>query len=257
MVAVLLERLQHIPGVIELYEYMTVEGSFFMVMELPPGAVSLSSYMRSDNGEPLSMDEVKRLFGKNVETVQSCLVAGVSHKDIKPENVLLFRDESTGELDIRLIDFSCWEMAERHWGTFTGGTPHCWPPQFIRSRRFLHTPAAVWSLGALLYHIVCRQDPFDSVASVRRASPPFPSNIPRPCRDLIMRCFEKDPWNRPSFCGILSHPWMTGLRVSCFRLETARAFKKRNPKAKKEGQQGLCRHVVSRVLSSVKWCRLC
>ncbi|XP_076034543.1 serine/threonine-protein kinase pim-2-like [Oratosquilla oratoria] len=172
-------------------------------MELPPGAVSFLNYMKIDNGEPLSMDEVKRLFDKIVETVQYCLLAGISHKDIKSENVLLFRGKSTGDLDIRLIDFGCGEMAERHWGTFTGGTPLCWSLEFIRSGSFLHAPTAVWSLGAILYHMVCRDDPFDNLASVRRAGPLFPSNITRLCRDLIMRCFEKDPWTRPSCRGIL------------------------------------------------------
>ncbi|XP_076041969.1 serine/threonine-protein kinase pim-1-like [Oratosquilla oratoria] len=257
MVAELLERVQHVPGVIELFDCVTQQGSFFMVMELPPGAVSLASYKKS---EPLSMGEIRRLFGKVVETVHGCFLAGVSHKDIKPDNVLLFRDESTGELDIRLIDFGCGELTEQYWGTFTGGTPVYWPPEFVTSGRFLHAPAAVWSLGALLYHMVCREDPFDNLASVRKASPPFPSGVPRLCRDIIMRCFEKDPWTRPSFRGILSHPWMVAgqqqHQVLCFRLETARVFKKSNPKPRREEGQGLC-HVVSRALSTIRWPRLC
>ncbi|XP_076041845.1 serine/threonine-protein kinase pim-1-like [Oratosquilla oratoria] len=256
--AELLERVQHVPGVIELFDCITVEGSFFMIMELPPGAVSLASYTKSDHIELLSMGEARKLFGKIVKTVHSCFLAGVSHKDIKPDNVLLFRDESTGELDIRLIDFGCGELTEEHWGTFTGGTHLYWPPEFVTSGRFLHAPAAVWSLGTLLYHMVCRYNPFKSLASVRRASPPFPSTVPRLCRDLIMRCFDKDPWSRPSFRGILSHPWMVGVQqqqVPCFRLETARVFRNSNPKPRREEGQGLC-HVVSRALSSIRWPRL-
>ncbi|XP_076041957.1 serine/threonine-protein kinase pim-1-like [Oratosquilla oratoria] len=260
MEAELLERVQNVPGVIELLDCINDQGSFFMIMELPPGVVSLASYKKSDDTKPFSMGETRRLFGKIVETVQGCFLAGVSHKDIKPDNVLLFRDESTGELDIRLIDFGCGELTEHHWGTFTSGTALYWPPEFVTNGRFLHAPAAVWSLGAILYHMVCLDNPFDSLASVRKASPPFPSSVPRLCRDLIMRCFDKDPWSRPSFRGILSHPWMVGgqqqQQFPYFRLETVRVFKNSNPKPRREEGQGLC-HVVSRALSSIRWPRLC
>ncbi|XP_076057269.1 serine/threonine-protein kinase pim-2-like [Oratosquilla oratoria] len=149
--------------------------------------MSLYDYIENDND--LSNVEVQRLFKKIVTTIKGCFEAGVSHKDIKPENILLFREKSSGQLDIKVIDFGCGEHITSYKGTHTGGTRIYWPPEYIKGGKFLHMPATVWSLGTLLYYMVCRHDPFYTNASICRASPSFPKNVPNLCRDLIVRCF--------------------------------------------------------------------
>ncbi|XP_076067676.1 serine/threonine-protein kinase pim-1-like [Oratosquilla oratoria] len=229
MEAALLGKVQHIPGVIRLYDCFTNDYSFFMIMELIPEALSLYDYIEDDNDIPI--DEVRRLFTEIVKIVKSCMEAGISHKDIKPENILLFRDKNTGRFDVKLIDFGCGEYVRSYKGSDTGGTRIYWPPEYIRGGRFLHVPATVWSLGTLLYYLICRDDPFHSNESIQKADPPFPKNVPRPCRDLIMRCFVKDPWERLSFNGILSHPWLKVKDLDVhLELETAKVLKNRTPK---------------------------
>ncbi|XP_076047046.1 serine/threonine-protein kinase pim-2-like [Oratosquilla oratoria] len=212
-------------------------------MELIPSAMSLYDYIENDN--KLTNAEVQGLFRKIVTTIEGCFKAGVSHKDIKPENILLFRDKSSRRLDIKVIDFGCGERISSYKGTDTGGTRIYWPPEYIKGGKFLHIPATVWSLGTLLYYMACRDEAFYTDASICRANPSFPKNVPKLCRDLIMRCFVKDPWDRLSFHGILSHPWLAG-HPSCLsngkkrktdfiaelELETANVAR-RNPKRKK------------------------
>ncbi|XP_076047638.1 serine/threonine-protein kinase pim-3-like [Oratosquilla oratoria] len=118
--AALLKKVQKIPGVIKLCDYFTTGDSFYMIMELIPSAISLYDYIENDND--LSNVEVQKLFKKIVRTIKGCFEAGVSHKDIKPENILLFRDKSSGQLDIKVIDFGCGERITSYKGTDTGGT---------------------------------------------------------------------------------------------------------------------------------------
>ncbi|XP_076036046.1 serine/threonine-protein kinase prk-2-like [Oratosquilla oratoria] len=139
--AALLQRVQKVPDVIKLYDCFTTKDSFYMVMELIPSAVSFVDYIRS--GKELPMTEVKTLFRKIVLTVEGCLQAGVSHKDIKPHNVLLFRNASTGKFDIKLIDFGCGERITGYKGKITGGTPIYCPPEYIKGNEYLHVPASV------------------------------------------------------------------------------------------------------------------
>ncbi|XP_076038670.1 serine/threonine-protein kinase pim-2-like, partial [Oratosquilla oratoria] len=246
--AALLQRVQQVPGVIKIIDSFSSEDSFYMVMELIPSAMSLYDYIETSNQLPIA--QVKRLFTKVVKAIQGCIDVGVSHKDIKPENILIYRDDSS-RFDIKVIDFGSGELITSYNGKKTGGTPIYWPPEYINGGKFIHVPATVWSLGTLLYYLVCREDPFNSNASIRRAKPPFPNNVPKLGRDLILRCFKKDPWSRLSLRGILSHPWLTGLPCSPstttedqmdvhihLHLETAQIFRKKHPKNNRRVNQG-------------------
>ncbi|XP_076033071.1 serine/threonine-protein kinase pim-2-like [Oratosquilla oratoria] len=200
MEASLLHKVQTVPGVIKLYECFISEGKFYMVMELVPKATSLYDYMEKSGKLPIK--DIKRLFIDIVKTVQRCLNAGVSHKDIKPENVLLYQEPVSGEYRIKLIDFGCGETIKGYQGRHTGGTTIYWPPEYLADGEFLHVPATVWSLGTLLYYLVCQDDPFYDEGEIEKAHPPFPEDLPHQCRDLIMKCFVMDPWERPTLHGI-------------------------------------------------------
>ncbi|XP_076062509.1 serine/threonine-protein kinase pim-2-like [Oratosquilla oratoria] len=186
------------------------EGGFGCVYQAKRIVDAMSLYDYIEDGNDLSNVEVQRLFKTIVTTIEGYIQAGISHKDIKPENILLFRDKGLGELDIKVIDFGCGERIKGYKGMHTGGTRIYWPPEYIKGDKFLHVPATIWSLGTLLYYMACRDDPFYTDASICRASPSFPKNVPSLCRDLIMRCFVKDPWARLSLHGILSHLWLAG-----------------------------------------------
>ncbi|XP_076037113.1 serine/threonine-protein kinase prk-2-like [Oratosquilla oratoria] len=162
--AALLQRVQKVPDVIKLHDCFSTKDSFYMVMELIPSAVSFVDYIRS--GKELPMTDVKTLFRKIVLTVEGCLEAGVSHKDIKPHNVLLFRNASTGQFDIKLIDFGCSERITGYRGKITGGTRIYCPPEYIKGNEYLHVPATVWSLGTLLFYLVCHYNAFRTNDSI-------------------------------------------------------------------------------------------
>ncbi|XP_076038713.1 serine/threonine-protein kinase pim-3-like [Oratosquilla oratoria] len=107
----LLQRVQHVRGVIKVLDHFSSDECFYMVMELIPSAMSIYDYIKSCKDLPI--DEVKRLFKNIVRTIKGCLKAGVSHKDIKPDNILIYRDKDSDRLDIKVIDFGCGEFITR------------------------------------------------------------------------------------------------------------------------------------------------
>ncbi|XP_076048794.1 serine/threonine-protein kinase pim-1-like [Oratosquilla oratoria] len=201
----LLFALQHIPVVIPLYEYFRRGDKYYLVIEYVPGAVSLFDYVRAHG--PLGEDQARHVILKVADVVAQCFRSGVSHRDIKAENVLLL--PGTGQ--IRLIDFGVSELVVSQRGADTGGTVKCWPPEYFQRHEYLHLPATVWSLGTLLYHAVCGKSAFtEEVEEIVRGSPEFPSHVSLLCQDLVARCFISEPWQRISLESFLVHPWATG-----------------------------------------------
>lgn len=198
----LLQRAAHVSGVVQLLDYYEQPDSFIVVMERPEHVKDLFDYI-TESGS-LGEDEARGFFRQIVETTVALHDAGIVHRDIKDENVLV----DVESRQARLIDFGSGTFYRDDVYTDFEGTRVYSPPEWIKQRCYRAVPAAVWSLGVLLFDMICGDIPFERDEQIVRAEVKLRKPVSAEVEDLIRQCLDIDPSQRPSLRDLLDHPWM-------------------------------------------------
>jgi hypothetical protein len=188
-------RLDH-PAVVDVHDVAVVDEQPWIVMELVRGR-SLGDALQEGT---LSAREAARIGLEVLGALEAAHAAGVLHRDVKPDNVLLGRHDR-----VVLTDFGIAQIEGETSLTDTGG--FVGSPEYIAPERVLGQrpgPASdLWSLGVVLYAATEGVSPFRrsntpaTLQSVLNATPAPPASAQGPLAEAITGLLDKDPARRP------------------------------------------------------------
>jgi serine/threonine protein kinase len=192
-------KLQH-PNIVPIYDAGEEDGRRYVVTEHVHGARTLAAYCRP--GVLLPVDQVVQIVYKCAKALHYAHSRGVIHRDIKPSNILLTQDG-----DVRIVDFGIALVADSDISRLEGvaGSPAYMSPEQVQGHA-LDARSDLYSLGAVMYEMLCGQRPFRAGALgklLRQVvqSEPEPlgavrPGIPAELEVIVVRTLRKDPGQR-------------------------------------------------------------
>jgi eukaryotic-like serine/threonine-protein kinase len=190
------------PNVITLYDVVDVGGDPYVVMELLPSR-NLSEVIGAQGR--LGVAQAATVGMAMASALQAAHRAGITHRDVKPGNVLVAHDGR-----IKLTDFGIARKRDDVTMTQTGlvlGSPAYIAPEVAAGQPV--TPAAdLWGLGATMFAAVEARPPYDVDGDpVKTVTAVVHAEVPRvgqtgPLADVISGLMVKDPQQRLSLVDV-------------------------------------------------------
>jgi serine/threonine protein kinase len=196
-------KLEH-PGIVGVYDLVVDGGTLALVMELADGR-TLSDVIGQETG-PIPWERAWPMFGQILDAVGAAHAAGVIHRDLKPDNVIVAPD---GRL--KVADFGiAKELGSERTKTATGlGTAGYMAPEQYTEAGSVDQRADIYALGMTLYQMLAGTLPwqpdvseFEVLQDKASGSVPPPTDfypdIPPAAVDAVMKAIALDPDGRPA-----------------------------------------------------------
>jgi tRNA A-37 threonylcarbamoyl transferase component Bud32 len=224
-----LARLAH-PHIVGIHDFGEVDGLYFFVMEYVDGA-SLREVMQAGR---LSPGDALGLVPQICGALQFAHDAGVVHRDVKPENILL--DRSGG---VKIADFGLAKLLEPDRAdavslTVSGavmGTPAYMAPEQIERPLDVDHRADIYAVGVVFYEMLTGELPlgrFDPPSSKVRMDVRFD--------EVVLRALEKEPTRRYQLASEVSAD-LKGLAATGTPAHPTDGEAPRRPAASTHGEQ--------------------
>ncbi|KAK9708334.1 Protein kinase domain [Popillia japonica] len=206
-----MKLVQH-PNVVRLYEVIDTATKLYLILELGDGGDLYDYIMRHDSG--LSEQVAREYFRQIVRAITYCHQLHVVHRDLKPENVVFF--EKLGVVKLTDFGFSNKFCPGQKLETSCGSLAYS-APEILLGDSYDAPAVDVWSLGVILYMLVCGQAPFqeandsETLTMIMDCKYTVPQHVSKECKDLIARMLVRAPEKRATLKEISSHPWLAAV----------------------------------------------
>ncbi|NWU21503.1 HUNK kinase, partial [Dyaphorophyia castanea] len=200
------------PNIAQLLDILETENSYYLVMELCPGGNLMHKIYEKKR---LEEHEARKYIRQLILAVEHLHRAGVVHRDLKIENLLLDEDNN-----IKLIDFGLSNCAGilGYSDPFSTqcGSPAYAAPELLARKKY-GPKIDVWSIGVNMYAMLTGTLPFTVEPFSLRAlyqkmvdkeMNPFPTQLSSAAITFLRSLLEPDPAKRPNIQQALANRWL-------------------------------------------------
>jgi serine/threonine-protein kinase len=207
------------PGIVQVFDFGTTrDGHAYFVMELLEGQ-TLGERLAA---RKLEIVECCRIARQIANVLQSAHEAGITHRDLKPDNLFLVPDpEVIGGERVKVLDFGIAKLAGELQAArvetrvdVVMGTPSYMSPEQCRGARAVDSRSDIYALGCILFKMVAGHAPFlgpgtgDIIGAHLHVPPPdllsLAPEAPPELAALVAKMLAKQPEGRPQTMAAVS-----------------------------------------------------
>jgi len=207
-----LNRLREIETVVNLNYVYRTRTEYTLILDLHKQDL----HHIIEKNEILKESDVQTMFKTILQTVNQMHKLGVIHLDLKPQNILL-----SDEQKVRICDFGLSKIIDENEENFDqcqlGGTIEYCAPEQIQYEP-VSEKSDIWSLGVIAFVLLSGQSPFkfsqdhETQNAIIQCDFDFDdadwSNRSEKCKNLIRRCLQRRPEDRPTASELLTDDWL-------------------------------------------------
>lgn len=208
-----LQLISHHPGIVTLHDTLHTPTEVCFALDFVRGAPLFDKIASAGS---FSENDASLALRAACKTLAYMSRVGVVHRDIKPENILC--DSEDAAWPLKLTDFGLSAKLSRDALLQTScGTPLFAAPEVLCVGRGYGCAADAWSLGVVLYVVLCGYAPFTQtepaalVRAITRGEYTFPDpewhQISEKAKDVVKKLMTVDPVRRLTPAQALQHPW--------------------------------------------------
>ncbi|VDM40690.1 unnamed protein product [Toxocara canis] len=203
-----MKLVQH-PNIVRLYEVIDTHTKLFLILEL--GDYDMYDFIMKNADKGCPENEAQQYFCQIIKAIDYCHKLHVVHRDLKPENVVFF--EKLGMVKLTDFGFSNKFTPGEQLATSCGSLAYS-APEILLGDAYDAPAVDVWSLGVILYMLLCGRLPFqeandsETLTKILDCIYSLPETLSVNARNLISRMLVKDASKRATLKEIVENQWV-------------------------------------------------
>ncbi|KAM4043729.1 hormonally up-regulated neu tumor-associated kinase-like [Anomaloglossus baeobatrachus] len=201
------------PNIVQLYETLETENSFYMVMELCPGGDLMDKICER---KKLEENDVRKYTRQIMSAVEHLHQYGIVHRDLKIENFLLGENNNIKIVDFGLSNTIQGNGLSHELLNTQCGSPAYAAPELLANKKY-GPKVDAWSIGVCLFAMLTGTlpfavEPFNIKQLLQKMKngdiTPIPPDISKGAVHFIHTLLQPDPQKRPTIKEAMKDKWL-------------------------------------------------